>query len=260
MVMALLAALLSIQALAAQEVEVINLGRWSRGELGRIIAEASEITDTGRRIDFLSRQFLGVEYKKSTLKGDMNSPEVLVVNLEGVDCFTFIDYVEAMRLSRNFQEFRTNLKKVRYRDGKVTFRTRNHFFTDWRDFNRRYVEDATALVGGPGTRSVLKRLNIGKGGVPFLPGITPRKRLIRYIPSEAVDDRVMERLRTGDYLGIYTEREGLDVSHTGIVIRKGGKLYIRHASSSKKKRKVLDEDFAAYVSTTPGIIVLRPKE
>jgi len=190
----------------------------------------------------------------------MNTPEVFVIDLQGVDCFTYLDYIEAMRLSRSFSEFRKNLKKVRYRSGKVAFKNRNHFFTDWRVFNSAYVDDITAKVGGPGTRSVRKVLNLRKDGTYFLPGIAPREREIQYIPSDAIDDTVTKRLRTGDYVGIYTKMQGLDVTHTGIIIKRQGRLYLRHASSARKNRKVVEQDFITYISKTPGLIVLRPKE
>ena len=59
--------------------------------------------------------------------------------------------------------------------------------------------------------------------------------------------------------GIYSNRPDLDVSHVGIVIRDGNKLLFRHASSASRHKKVIDEDFMKYVSSKPGIIVLRPK-
>jgi hypothetical protein len=75
-----------------------------------------------------------------------------------------------------------------------------------------------------------------------------------------MDDQVMERLHTGDYIGIYSKEDGLDVSHTGIIIREQGAVKLRHASSMKKHRKVVDEDFKEYLKAKPGIIVLRPRD
>jgi len=256
----LMASLISIQVQAAGEDERILLGRWTQNELDRLISEAAGIRDTGKRIDFLSSQFLGVKYTPSTLIGDMSTPEVFVIDLEGVDCFTYLDYIEAMRLSASFSAFKENLKKVRYRSGKVAFENRNHFFTDWREFNSAYVDDITEKVGGSRTKSVRKVLNLRGDGTPFLPGIAPRERLIQYIPSDAVDDTVTRRLRTGDYVGIYTKIQGLDVTHTGIIIKKHGRLYLRHASSARSNRKVVEQEFLMYISKTPGIIVLRAKK
>lgn len=235
----------------------IIFGRWTRDLLDNVIREASKIKAPGARINCLSEQFLGLDYKESTLTGDANTPEIYVINLEGVDCFTFIDYVEAMRLSGTFSEFLENLKSVRYSSGEVSFKNRNHFFADWVEFNPDFVYDVTEKIGGHKTRKVIKMLNQRKDRTYFLPGIQPRQREIRYIPSDAIDDSVIKKLKTGDYAGIYTNKEGLDVSHVGIIIRKAGTIYLRHASSHKKK--VIDQNFIDYISGKPGLIILRPK-
>lgn len=239
--------------------KIIVLGRFSEEELDRLIHESSQIKDVDRRIEFLSSQFMGLDYKESTLIGDINTPEVFVINLKGVDCFTYIDYIEAMRLSRSFLKFKVNLRKVRYKSGKVAFENRNHFFTDWQKFNSDFVDDITEEIGAGKTIRVQKRLNEKEDGTYLLIGINPVQREIKYIPSDAIDDSVINKMRTGDYVGIYSPVKGLDVSHAGIVIKDGDKIYLRHASSQKKQRKVVDQDFKNYIVNKPGIIVLRPK-
>jgi N-acetylmuramoyl-L-alanine amidase-like len=239
--------------------EIVLTGKWTREELDSIIRESVKITNASGRIDFLSGHLLGLAYREHTLIGDTKRPEVFVINLEGVDCFTLIDYIEAMRLSGSFSEFKARLRKVRYRSGRVSFKNRKHFFTDWVKSDSGSVYDATQKTGGNKTLRVQEILNERGHGTYFLDGIQPVKRWIKYIPSERVDDPVLQKLRTGDYVGIYSELKGLDVSHVGIFIRKKDRLYLRHASSRKAYRKVVDQDFRKYISTKPGIIVLRPK-
>lgn len=239
--------------------ELIFLGKWSEKQLDNIMRKGSQIQDLGERIDFLSEQFLNVNYKESTLIGNVNMPEIFVINLEGIDCFTYIDYVEAMRLSNSFPQFEENLKKVRYQYGKVAFENRNHFFTDWIEFNSNHIEDVTEEVGGEKTKTVEKMLNKKEDGTYFLPGIPAKERKIQYIPSDALDKMIIERLRTGDYVGIFSEAQGLDVSHTGIIIKDGDKAYLRHASSREENRRVVNEDLINYVSNKPGLVILRPK-
>ncbi len=239
--------------------KLIDLGKFSKDGLDQIIRKASEIRYTGKRIDFLSRQLLNLDYVESTLIGDTNTSEVFVINLKGVDCFTFIDYIEAMRLSCSFSEFKVNLKKVRYKSGIVAFENRNHFFTDWREFNSDFIDNITEEIGAKNMIRVKKTLNQKKDRTYFLPGIQTVKREIKYIPSESIDDSVLSKLRTGDYVGIYSTLKGLDVSHVGIIVKDGDKIYLRHASSLKKHRKVIDQDFKKYIVGKPGIIVLRTK-
>lgn len=240
--------------------ESILLGKFTQEELDHVIHEASTMKNIAERIDFLSRQFLGLDYRESTLIGAINIPEVFAINFEGVDCFTYIDYVEAMRLSSSFAEFKTNLREVRYQSGIVSFENRNHFFTDWREFNVDFVKDITEEIGTQKAIRAQKMINEKEDGTFFLPGIHPVQREITYVPSDVIDDSVYNKLRTGDYVGIYSEVQGLDVSHVGIIIKDGDDIYLRHASSLKEYRKVVDQDFRRYIVNKPGIIVLRPKD
>ncbi|MBF0505797.1 MAG: DUF1460 domain-containing protein [Nitrospirae bacterium] len=238
---------------------MIFLGKWTRDSLEDALRGSSSLYTAGERILRLSSLLLGVAYKESTLIGDIDTPEVLVINLEEIDCVTFIEYVEAMRLSVSFQEFEKNLKMVRYRSGKVAFPARKHFFTDWIEFNKDLVDEVTGLIGGQKTVYIRKQLNVTEDGTSLVYGIQPFWREIAYIPSYAIDDALVDALQTGDYIGIYSGRPGLDVSHAGIFIVDGDKAWLRHASSVKEQRKVIDQDFRSYMTAKPGIIVLRPK-
>jgi len=238
--------------------EVINTGLWNIPQLDNLLARASKISGTSERIDFISSQFSGIPYKAVTLIGDQQTQEALVINLVGVDCFTFLDYVEAMRRSGSFAAFKENLRKVRYQNGVVDHKHRNHFFTDWIVFNKGFIDDVTGRIGAGKAKKTIKTLNAAEGGQTLLPGIIVRRREITWIPSEFIDDLILAQLKTGDYLGVYTVQANLDASHVGIVIRKGARILFRHASSQEKYRKVVDEDLKTYLLHKPGVIILRP--
>lgn len=240
------------------EKEHIVPGRFTPDVLDSLLAEAFAIGDAGQRIAFLSNTFLGAEYHESTLIGGDHSPEVFVINLQGVDCLTFIEYIEAMRLSKSFSEFRTNLRRVRYESGVVSFSKRNHFFTDWIENNADFIRDVTGEVAARAIKRVRKTLNVQDDGSFLLPGIQPVEREIDYIPSHEIDDSALNSLKTGDYIGIYSNVHGLDVSHVGIAIRDGETVFLRHASSQEEYRRVIDQDLKEYILNKPGIIVLRP--
>ncbi|MDH4029111.1 MAG: DUF1460 domain-containing protein [Nitrospirota bacterium] len=243
---------------AVKKKEKILLGKWDEKQLDRLLQEASAITNVGRRIAFISEQFLRTKYKPSTLIGDADTPEVFVINLDELDCFTLLEYVEAMRRAGSFAEFRETLMKVRYRSGAISFQNRAHFFTDWKSFNPNSIVDVTRSIGAKSSVGVVKNLNKKEDGTYFLPGISPRVREFSYIPAANIDDVAAGNLRTGDYAGIYSKKEGLDVSHVGIIIKKDGALIFRHASSLKTQRKVIDEDLRAYLESKDGIIIFRP--
>ena len=147
--------------------ETLFLGTWSEEKLDRLIAEAAKIKDIGERIAFLSGQFLGAPYKESTLIGDMTTPETLVINIEAFDCFTFLDCIEAMRLSRSFVDFHENLIRIRYKEGVIGYERRNHFFTDWSVYNTDFVQDRTKEIGGKKIKTVKKILNRKDDGLLF---------------------------------------------------------------------------------------------
>jgi hypothetical protein len=237
--------------------EHIELGEWAKEKLDHMLAKATSIAQIGPRIAFISSQFMGTPYKESTLIGDAETPEVFTINLGAVDCFTYLDYVEAMRLSDSFSRFKMNLKSIRYCSGSVAYVHRNHFFTDWRERNPS-VTDVTGEIGRGSARVAPKRLNEKTDAAYFMAGIPITERDITYIPAEVIDHAVMDSLQTGDYVGIYAEAEGLDVSHVGIIVKSGDVACLRHASSAPSHRKVIDEEFETYMSGKPGIIVLRP--
>ncbi len=102
-----------------------------------------------------------------------------------------------------------------------------------------------------------KTLNQKNDTTLFLPGYPVKKREIAFIPAEAIDKSLLSRLRSGDYIGIYSSAPGLDVTHTGIIVKTEEKIMFRHASSKDLFKKVVDEDFAAYLGGEKGIIVYR---
>lgn len=232
-------------------------GRFSRAEIEGVLTVSSKLTAPGDRIAFLSRQFLGIPYRTLTLTGSVAENEQLVANLESVDCFTLLDYVEALRHATNFDEFTDHLIRTRYRDGIVSFVNRNHFFTDWPLYNAVYICDITDVIGGMASRRVQKVLNRKQDGSLFIQGISPVVRNIAYVPPALLSSSVSGMLHTGDYAGIYSDIPGLDVSHVGIIVRDGADILFRHASV--RRGEVVDEDFRSYISQKPGVIILRPQ-
>jgi hypothetical protein len=239
----------------AHPAPLVDLGMWSVAALDKALSTTSATVDPGARIDFLSRQFIGIPYEESTLIGSISVPERLVINLRGVACFTYIDYVEAMRLSDSFDGFREQLRRVRYRRGKVAFLTRRHFFSDW--LSSRRVRDVTGMIGAAAALKACKTINKNSDGGPYVPGLAPVERHISYIPLAGLQPEMFAAIRTGDYVGIYSESSGLDVSHVGIAIAGDEKVVLRHASSVE--RKVMDQDLPTYLQGRPGIVIFRPR-
>jgi hypothetical protein len=209
------------------------------------------------RSEIVSRQFLGVPYGANTLVGSANEPEQLVVELQKVDCFTYADYVEALKRANDRAEFIDSLIEVRYKDGVVGFQNRKHFFTDWSALAPAIATDVTTSLSANSIQ-VTKNLNKKDSGGVYLPGLPVVPRTISYIPSQQIDSGVLGGLRTGDYIGAYAEDGGLDVTHIGIFIDTPGGPVLRNASSLPANNKVVDSPLLDYLHNVHGVVVLRP--
>ncbi|WP_336082541.1 DUF1460 domain-containing protein [Nocardia sp. SSK8] len=204
----------------------------------------------------LSERLLGTPYGANMLIGSATEPEQLVVDLRRVDCFTFLDYVEAASRSADRDQFTTNLIATRYVDSRVDFAQRKHFFTDWAATAAPLATDITASLS-PAAVTVTKHLNAKADGTTYLPGLPVVDRAVTHLPAVAVDRDVVAGLRTGDFLGAYTPEAGLDVTHVGIVVQTANGPMFRNASSLAEYQ-VVDTPLTDYVRSVPGIVVLRP--
>ncbi len=241
----------------ASDTGLVNLGRWSDAELTEVIVSARQIDDQGDRIVALSSHFIDTPYAANTLVGGPQETEQLFINLSGFDCFTLLDVVEALRRATDVEDFTKQLKQVRYHDGKVTYEKRRHFFSDWVADDATVVNDVTAQVGQGSAQSVSKHLNSKSVDAYWLPGIAVTPREILFIPTRKIDLAMLSALQSGDYVGIYSDRAGLDVSHTGLIVKSKGNILLRHASSRSGVERVVDEDLLDYLQGKPGLVVYR---
>jgi hypothetical protein len=243
----------------AAATDLIDLGRWNDAELEQIIISANRTDNPGERIVVLSSHFLNTPYAANTLIGGPQKTEQLVINLAGFDCFTLLDVIEALRHSRDVENFSEQLKQVRYRDGKVAYKKRRHFFSDWVADETTSISDVTTEVGQGWAINVPKRLNRKSDGTLWLLEIAVTEREIYYIPTRDIDTGVLSSLQSGDYVGIYSDKQGLDVSHTGLIIKSTDQVILRHASSRSGVERVVDENLLDYLQGKPGLIVYRVK-
>ncbi|WP_114784210.1 DUF1460 domain-containing protein [Vibrio tetraodonis] len=216
----------------------------------------TEQLSTSDKIRQFSSVFIDVPYAANRMIGDQNTDEQLVIKLGELDCFTYLDYVEALRKSEQLDDFKDNLIQTRYINGKVDYRTRRHFFSDWVSEEAYNAIDITAELSNFFIM-VTKNLNQKENGGLFLAGLPIKRRDITYIPSDKVDEDVIKNMRDGDYVGTYSNIEGLDVTHTGIFIQTDNGPVYRNASSKRTNNRVVDTPFLEYVKTIPGIVVYR---
>jgi len=244
---------------SSAEASRANAGPWNDEKLTQIIVSANQFDNPGDRIVELSTHFINTPYVADTLIGSPQVPEQLVVNLTELDCFTFLDVIEALRRASSAENFPEQLMNVRYRNGTVTYAARKHFFSDWVTGDAASVSDVTAGIGQESVQAVIKQLNRKGDGSDWLSGITVTPREILYIPTNKIDNELLYALQSGDYVGVYSEQPGLDVSHTGLIVKSSGKVMLRHASSRSGVERVVDEELLEYLQGKAGLVVYRVK-
>ena len=241
----------------ASEMNQGDIGLWTDAELAQVMTPANQSVSPGAQIVKISDHFINTPYAANTLVGGPQEAERLVINLSAFDCFTFLDVVESLRRSAVVEDFPEQLKKLRYRNGTVAYAMRRHFFSDWVTGEATAISDVTAVVGQGRAQTVVKQLNRKSDGTRWLPEIPIISRQIAYIPLSAIDAQMLSLLQNGDYVGVYSELAGLDVSHTGLIVKSKDRVMFRHASSRPGVEQVVDEDLITYLQDTPGLVVYR---
>ena len=141
-------------------------------------------------------------------------------------------------MARDFGEFETSLRRIRYNQGTVQWNQRNHYFADW---NQRNIENRICQP------------------VPMEPSVNIKKTVtwhralgkhtvsIAGIPKSTLFAN-MGLLAAGDIVGFTSRRADLDFFHTGLVtFGSSGRVLLRHAS--RRRGRVMDEDMSAFCDT-----------
>jgi len=241
----------------ATEMRQVEVGLWADAELTQVITSANQFVSPGEQIVQISDHFINTPYAANTLVGSPQEAEQLIINLSAFDCFTFLDVVEALRRSSVVDDFHAQLKNVRYRNATVAYAMRRHFFSDWVTGAATPIGDVTTTVGQGSAQAVVKQLNRRSEGTRWLADIPIVSRRISYIPVSEIDTQMLSLMQTGDYVGVYSELAGLDVSHTGLIVKSKGKVMLRHASSRRGVERVVDEELITYLQGKPGLVVYR---
>jgi len=213
----------------------------------------------------VAKEFFGVHYVSCAIMANSNAPhthlnleEELEVDLEAMDCFTFVENTLALSLvlqdgKCEYNAFKENLRKIRYRDGQIDgYASRLHYFSDWaveQTIHNILVEKTKDLEG------VQTRLNINymTRRAPKNPALADENTFkqiknleqklstenVYFIPREKVPS-VLKKLKTGDLVAFTAaEKEGIDVYHTGFVWKVGKEVHLLHANSSLLERGVV---------------------
>jgi hypothetical protein len=223
----------------------------TEARIARLIDEAHGKSPISQRLDFISGALRGTRYQGYTLIGGPSRPEQFVVRDDAFDCVTFCETVLAAARAETPAEFDTALRAIRYHNGVVSWRERNHYFFEWGRHNIENNVCRPVTLDGS--------INIDKT-VYWHKELGRRRFSIAVIPR-AVFLANKRQLTTGDIVGFITQRPNLDYFHVGFIAFDGrGELLLRHASQSR--HRVLDERMDRFVAANRVryVTLLRPQE
>ena len=218
-----------------------------------------------RLLIYIARDFRGIPYVAKTL--EINQKESLVVNLRQMDCTTYVENVLAVyecvkNNKTTFADYKNYLRLIRYVGGKVSYPTRQHYFTEWIEENTK--EGFVSEVKGQNPPfSAKQTLAIDfmsthidlypmlKNNAEMRKPIADMERRLsgktyRYIPKSKIKNTRLLRstIHNGDIIAIITKKKGLDTSHIGIAVWHKDGLHLLNASQIHKK--VVEEPMTLY--------------
>ena len=213
----------------------------------------------------IARGFIGTPYVAKTLEDD--NKETLVINLRQLDCTTYVENVLAVyecvkNNKTTFAAYKNYLRLIRYAGGKVSYPTRQHYFTEWIEENTK--EGFVSEVKGqnpPFSAKQTLAIDFMSTHIDLYPmlknNVEMRKpiaemehrlsgKTYRYIPKSKIKNTRLLRstIHDGDIIAIITKKKGLDTSHIGIAVWHKDGLHLLNASQIHKK--VVEEPMTLY--------------
>ncbi len=184
----------------------------------------------------------------------------------------FCEHVLALSVSDNWENFFNNLQQIRYKDGVIGMKTRNHYtMADWLPQNRWLLDDVSAKVGGKYTRQVTRTIShktfFAAKGITDTTDVLPDRTLtIDYVPLEYLDE-IKNNTKAGDICAIlFANLDNIFSAHMFMVVEKNGKKFFRESSNSKMS--TFDTPYDEWVKTKQekfakkyiGVSFMRVKE
>lgn len=248
-----------------------------------ILNEAVKIADPNERVMMIAEKFIGVPYVASTLETD-DCREVLTVNLDELDCTTFVQVVLALAMTAgdhrtSWRDFVDTLEETRYRGGEMDgYPSRLHYTSDWivDNIHRGKIIEATGLI--PDYRTTSKTFDFMSKNADKYPALADsanlaqiksvemgyRRHQYNYLPWNVLNNKqVREKLKDGDVVGLLAKTNGLDITHMGFIFKdEKGIPHLFHASMKQGKvvKDPLQLSEYLHKSGLPGIRVVRIKE
>lgn len=211
-------------------------------DIGELVRQTSEqpLTIT-QKMNYLSQFFLGTHYN---LHCTGDGADALLeawplVNFKETNCMALCEHVLALSISDSWDNFFDNLQQIRYRDGLIGMKTRNHYtMADWLPQNSWLLQDVSRAVGGAFTKTMTRTIShrtfFKNKGISDMRDVLPDRTItIDYIPLDKVLS-VRQNIQTGDVGAIlFADKKDIFSAHMFLIAEKNGQKYVREASMSK---------------------------
>lgn len=234
--------------------------------------------DFGKTLVAVGKTFLGIPYVAKTL--EIGDTESLVINLQGLDCTTYIENVLAFSLllkggKSDFETFIQKLETIRYKNGKINgYTSRLHYFSEWIADNeaKDLLTNITPEIGGSIVTKKIDFMSTHRDLYPFLKDDDDNFKEIQasenYLNGQEIcvlaQDQIEANehlIKSGDIIALTTSIKGLDITHTGIATReKDGRIHLLHASTVGEVvvSKLPLVVYLKKIKNNTGIMVARP--
>lgn len=235
----------------------------------------SGITDPNELVSHYAHKLLGTPYVAHTLEGES---EMLTIDIDELDCTTFVETLYALTrttLERRYswRDYAHNLESVRYRGGVMKgYASRLHYISEWIiDNNHRgNLKEETPNLNG--VKYEVKTINFMSKHRDNYPSLADNNTFQeikevergyhnhRYpiIKMEWTNLKKLSKdLKEGDFVGIVTKIEGLDIQHMGVITMVKGEPYLLNASSVGKKVQIEKENIIEYIRHSKSAIGIR---
>jgi hypothetical protein len=204
----------------------------------------------------IGETFLGTPYAPFTLEAP--GEEGLVIELEELDCVTFVENVLALARfvqmapndlmvaeagSRQRAVFAGILEDIRYRGGELDeYPSRLHYFSEWISDNDAMgiVRNISQELGGGADPEPIDFMTTHSDAYRQLgedPAFLTELREVEarlsaepryFIPEDRIA-AVEDGIQNGDIIAATSTVAGLDIAHTGIALWRNGRLHLMHA-------------------------------
>ena len=216
----------------------------------------------------VAKHFLGTPYVAGTLEIE---PERLTINTRETDCILFVEMCLAMSLTAKdaeptFEKYVDNLRRLRYRNGKVDgYASRLHYTSEWiiQGETRGIFHEVSRQCGGSVLDQKFNFMSNHPASYKQLkdnPKAVAKIRIAEqnletwdywYIPKADLP-RCIQNIKTGDIIGFNSSTPGLDIAHVAYAYWEGDTLTFIHASMSEKKVVINKTPLVEYTNGIKG--------